>query len=264
MVTLEIEKPSEWSMGKKIGLIAIILLIIGPWLPYPHNYSYIQLTYFGLLRFIPFLSAVLIAFLLYFKFPIYYKKDVKYVRINHFILMIWGFWFFISYFNYALPYLTPGYGIWMIVAGYFMCILAGLFEWRHQAKIIPTVTPLDKVSKEPTGQQIIDSVSSIDQDKPLSKPRILEGEHKERLMVKPESTPIVPSVEPQAIEKVMREPTSDEEKILLRWTRHIDENNQTFEQCMKCGNYVFLSAKDTRDTIVFKCPDCGTSFSLKK
>ena len=135
MVTLEIEKPSEWSMGKKIGFIAIILLIIGPWLPYNYNYSYIHYSYFGLLRFIPFLSAVLIAFLLYFKFPIYFKKDTKYVRINHFILMIWGFWFLISYFNDALPYLTPGYGLWVIVAGYFMCILAGLFEWRHQTKI---------------------------------------------------------------------------------------------------------------------------------
>jgi hypothetical protein len=34
MVSLEIEKPSDWSIGKKLGVIAILLLLVGPFLPY--------------------------------------------------------------------------------------------------------------------------------------------------------------------------------------------------------------------------------------
>jgi predicted RNA-binding Zn-ribbon protein involved in translation (DUF1610 family) len=97
-----------------------------------------------------------------------------------------------------------------------------------------------------------------------TKPLVTAGVQKVEQKGESELIPPIPSPEPQIVEKVIREPTSEEEKTLLRWARHIDDYNQTYEQCMKCNNYVFMSAKDTRDSIVFECPDCGETFVLKK
>ena len=136
MVSLEFEKPSTWSIGKKLGIIAIILLFLAPFPPYrihdeiqgdevveSHVISYFGIESFGFMRFLPIISAILIAILLYLKLNLYTKKDTKYVKINNFILMIWGFWFFLTYLQQVFehthsgPYgdVYPGYGLWMMV-----------------------------------------------------------------------------------------------------------------------------------------------------
>jgi predicted RNA-binding Zn-ribbon protein involved in translation (DUF1610 family) len=84
------------------------------------------------------------------------------------------------------------------------------------------------------------------------------------LVEEPEPTPTAAPSVSDKVEMLTREPTSEEEKNLLRWARHINEDGQTFEQCMKCNNYVFIKAKDAGASIVFECPDCGEKFELKK
>jgi hypothetical protein len=62
----------------------------------------------------------------------------------------------------------------------------------------------------------------------------------------------------------VRELTSEEEKTLLRWSRHINQFNQTFEQCMNCDKYTFIRVSDEGDKWNFKCPECGQVYMLKK
>jgi uncharacterized C2H2 Zn-finger protein len=73
-----------------------------------------------------------------------------------------------------------------------------------------------------------------------------------------------PAPNPRNMKTSTRESTTQEEKILHRWARHINREGQTFEQCIRCNNYTFISSKDSGDSILFKCPDCGASFTLKK
>jgi hypothetical protein len=154
MVTIEFERPSKWSMGQMIGFIAIIFLIIGPFLPYLYNYPYIRYEFFGLLRFIPFISAVLIATLLYFRIPLFIKKNSNFIKINHFILIIWGFWFLLSHFVDTFPFTGPsqGYGFWMIICGYFLCMLSGYLEWRHPTMISPLATFVKEAKEKSTAK----------------------------------------------------------------------------------------------------------------
>ena len=86
MVSLEFEKPSTWSIGKKIGALAAVILLIG-----------------GLLSFsicFPILTIILIVVLFYMKFDIYLEKekDMTRIKINHFVLMAWSGLYFITYF----------------------------------------------------------------------------------------------------------------------------------------------------------------------
>jgi hypothetical protein len=283
MVSLEFEKPSTWSIGKKIGLIAVILLIVGPFLPY---YVYrifnggehiVEISYFDfdinrLWMFLPHISAILMAVLLYLKFDIYFGKGSKVVNIKPFILMAWGFWFFLTYLVDATELEDhAGYGLWMIVVGLFLCAVVGFLEWRYPSAVGAGV-PLGRLGKkkekevvaEVSAEPAPEIATTADIEKPIPEPVVKTEPSREERVVEPEPVPVAPTLEAKKIETVSREPTSEEEKALLRWAGHINEYNQTFEKCMKCDNYVFLRAKDTGDTIVFNCPDCGASFTLKK
>ncbi|MEE9151157.1 MAG: hypothetical protein V3U20_04900 [Thermoplasmata archaeon] len=291
MVSLEFEKPSTWSIGKKLGLIAILLLIVGPFMPYlVSEYTYgdfeelNSVTYFdydvwGLFMLLPLLSALLMVFLLYLKSKIYFEKDTTRVNIKPFILMIWGFWFFLTYVADAIrigqesTYFTlyAGYGLWMIALGFFLCAVVGFLEWRYPAVTGPGVPKVAlprkkepkavaEVASEPTPQV----AASVEVKKPIPVVKVEEEVPKAGPVVEPEPIPVTAPAKAKKIEAVSREPSTEEEKTLLRWARHIAEDGKTFEQCMKCEKYVFLKAKDTGDTIIFNCPECGESFTLKK
>ncbi|UCC39912.1 MAG: hypothetical protein JSV96_00145 [Candidatus Aminicenantes bacterium] len=283
MVSLEFEKPSTWSIGKKIGLIAVILLIVGPFLPYYVYNIYnggehaVELSYFDfdinrLWMFLPHISAILMAVLLYLKFDICIKKGSKIVNIKPFILMAWGFWFFLTYLVDATRLEDhAGYGLWMIVVGLFLCAVVGFLEWRYPSAVGAGV-PLGRLGKkkekevvaEVSAEPAPEIATTADIKKPVPELVVESEPSKEEPAVEPEPIPVSAPAKAEKIEAVGREPTSEEEKTLLRWARHIAEDGKTFEQCMKCEKYVFLSAKDSGDTIVFKCPECGESFTLNK
>lgn len=287
MVSWELERPSEWSIGKIIAPIAILLLIVGPFLPYlivqirgvgldiTDDRSYFDFDNSGFWMLIPLISAILIIILLYFKFDIYFEKDDKRVKINSFILMLWGFLFFLMYLSDAvlirssvdyggvsISYL-PGIGLGMIIAGYILCSIVGYLEWVYSSPRglkLPMVSLGKKkqpeVAVEVKAEQKAAVVPSIE-----SEPEVKVEALKVEPIEEPGPVPVTPT---KKIEAVGREPTNEEEKELLKWVSHINEYGQTFEKCMKCKNYVFIRAKDTGDTILFNCPDCGASFKLKK
>jgi hypothetical protein len=277
MVNVQFEKPSNWSKGQIIGFVAVILLILGPFLPYFRGrpYSYIDIEYFGLLRFIPFLSAILIVILLFLGFPMYAKRDWEYIRINHFVLILWGGWFLFTYILNLFPLfgLNQGIGILMIIGGFLMCTISGFIEWRYPSKR-GTVEPIVEMKHEIPSTQPVAVASSPQQtsrtDKPVqhiqsaSRPLVVKTAQKRDTVVEPAQVRVLSTAKPRTIKAPTREPVSDEEKILLRWARHIDKNNQTYEMCIKCQNYVFIKAEDMGDAIIFSCPDCNEIYKLKK
>lgn len=265
MVSLEFEKPATWSIGKKVAAVAIIFLVIGAFLS------------FSLCS--PILTVALVVFLLYLHFDIYLeKRDETRIKINHFILILWGvFYLFISlsstflmfWISQQFMYLPITWLVgWVLLdLGFLLCIIAGILEWRYPGKAgLPVkagkkkgeeVAPDVYLTQVPKGKTQVKVVEEI-------KPKIKEEMPKIEPKLKPSPVPLTHSAEPKQKEIPEREPTSEEEKVLQRWARHINESGETFEQCIKCQNYVFVKTKDTGETIVFICPDCGTSFTLKK
>ncbi len=295
MVSLEIEKPSTWNMARKMGIIAVIFLIVGPFLPYViseyrfgdqvtggHDFTYFNFEWAGLFMLLPIISAFLIVFLLYFKFDIYIEKDTSRKNIKPFILMAWGFWFFLTYlaeairigeeqesFGYTFSQFA-GYGSWMIVLGFLLGGLAGFLEWRYPTMTGPAIAIPKRAKAEPAAQPAPEAaapqpatqeVTPVEAIEPTPEPAAAPAAPKPA--AEPEPAPAAPATTGK-MEVITREPASDEEKALIRWARHINVDGQTFEQCLKCKNYVFISAKDAGDAITFKCPDCGGSFTLKK
>lgn len=268
MVTLEFEKPSEWSIGKKIAAIAMIFLIIGAFLS------------FSLC--LPIISIVLIVFLLYLKFDIYLeKKDEARIKINHFILILWGAWFLVSNllllmlllsFNIFIEILPMTFliGIGMTVVGFLLCVLAGLLEWRYPSKAgqeVQKVSPFMGTKEKPK-VEVASAPATVIAAQPESQKRIpVTSLREEPIKVVTEKTKPITTEAPSLSDKVeipTREMTSEEYKNLLRWVNHIDKNGQAFEQCMKCQNYVFMKVTRTPDAVVFTCPECNEAFLYKK
>jgi deoxyadenosine/deoxycytidine kinase len=52
-----------------------------------------------------------------------------------------------------------------------------------------------------------------------------------------------------------------EEKI-SQWLNNINEDNQTFQQCLNCGRYVFLDVVRLDEKIKFICPNCDERFVI--
>lgn len=286
MVLIEFERPSTWSIGQKIGVIAIILLLVGPFLPYwareyrigdvesSDDVAYSSFGTFGLFILIPILSAILIAIVLYFKLNISIEKDGERIRINHFILMVLGFWFFLIYLVDALRIMDlrifsigyilyyAGYGLWMIVIGYLLCAIAGFIEWRNTSKKGESVSKISLSNEKVPGVTEVGAkpspVTGVAPN-PITNTNVI----KVGSVPNPSPNPGNPH-DPGMMETFKRGPATEEEKTLIRWARHINRDGQTFEQCIKCNNYTFISAKDSGDFLLFKCPDCGASFKLKK
>jgi hypothetical protein len=267
MVTLEFEKPSEWSIGKKIAVIAIIFLIIGAFLS------------FSLC--LPVISIALIVFLLYLKFDIYLeKKDETRIKINHFILILWGGWFLVNnlFYLFFLWTLTRYFeffpaiylvGVGLTIIGFLLCLLVGLLEWRYPKGGRPRIpkTPPVITDEKPTVEVAPQPATKVVTQSESQKRIPVTTLRKEPITVvseKPEPTTTEAQSEPEKVEIPTREITPDEYKHLLRWINHIDKNGQAFEQCMKCQNYVFMKATKTPDAIVFTCPECNEVFLYKK
>ena len=283
MVSLEFEKPSSWSMGKKLGILAVIMLLIGPFLPYvtweysmgeekiTDSYSYFNFEVVGFWMFIPIISAVLVLFLLYFKANIYLEQNSRRMNIKPFILMLWGFWFFLCYLLDALRMggdffgssTYAGFGLWIMVIGFFLTAFVGFLEWRFPAMAGPQISIGKPKGAKAAPEKAPETVAAVEPEVAAVEPVAKKEPQKISDRVKPEPSPVTP-VETKTIEAVEREPTSDEEKTLMRWARHINEEGKTFEQCMKCKNYVFIESQDKGKSIAFNCPDCGASFALKK
>jgi predicted RNA-binding Zn-ribbon protein involved in translation (DUF1610 family) len=302
MVSLEYKKSSEWSIGKIIAPIAIGLLITGPFFPYlivqikgvgldiSDERTYFDFDNSGLWMLLPLLSAILIIILLYLKIDIYYEKNGKRIKINSIILMLWGFLFFLMYLSDAvlirssidyggisISYL-PGFGLGMIIVGYILCSIVGYLEWVYST---PGGLRLPIIGLGKKKQSALASEVKLEQEAEVNasiepEPSIKVEAQKEVPVAiieekysfksgesKPEPIPLKP-IKAEKNEKVIREPTTEEEKMLLKWASHINEYGQTFEKCTKCKNYVFMRVKDKGDIIVFNCPDCGASFILKK
>ncbi|UCC39913.1 MAG: hypothetical protein JSV96_00150 [Candidatus Aminicenantes bacterium] len=217
---------------------------------------------------IPIFSALLIVLLLYLNFNIYFEKDEERLKINHFILMMWSFCFVIIYIADAIravDYSTgnytayPGIGLYMIILGYLFCFIAGILEWLHPSMVGPRL--LFKENKVKTASPAIKSNPSHGVAPSFS---IQEREKVKVNTTNPESIRNNPSNNTKWMEGVNREPISEEEKILIRWSRDISKDGRIYERCLRCGNYVFLTAEDKGESIVFKCPGCGTSFNLSR
>lgn len=292
---MELGKPSSWSIGKVFGLLAVVLLLLGPFLPY-HTWEnrstgeldsipYIHGVFIDELSFIPFLSVIFIAILLFPEFPFHFEKNTRYGKINHFFLIIWGGSFFVYYIIQDLQFSAsnsewfgyPGYGYWIIIMGFICCGLAGFFE-----RVYPTLTIYSFLHGIPTkkGTELkhepspeIPPQNRIEVDHPLPQnkienaqplPQIKEKEIPFKARETSEPAPEVSKVEPREVEPPENELTVEEIRNLRRWSKHIDEHNQAYEQCMKCQNYVFMKAKETQGAFNFTCPECNTSFTLSK
>jgi hypothetical protein len=269
MVSLEFEKPSQWTIGKKLGVLAIFCLLIGAFL------SYSICT--------PILTIFMLIFLFYMKFDIYLEKgDETRVKINHFILIIWSAWYLLFHLIYIISFLRimeefgddvfriPTsflIGAGLASTGFVLCIISGILEWKFPSKEgkkigLPKRKEKEVVVEGPP-EPTPEVVSNVEPKKIPVVPAVKSGAPREEPIVEPKPAPVTTAAS-QKTEPVAQEPTSEEEKALRRWARHINRYNQTFELCLKCNNYTFINAKDTGDSILFKCPECEVSFTLKK
>jgi hypothetical protein len=278
MVLWEFEKPSTWSMGKRIGFFGIVLLIIGPFLPYivlvdafGHEEIIIFLDYEWnrLWMFLPHLSAILFICLFYVKFELYLVKDQEQIAIKPLIVMMWGSLLFLTYLvdAYRLGSIT-GSGFWLIILGFFLCVIAGFLEWRNPSAKGPQilfrgnkVSKASSIHKMDPPPQIATSVESKNTNPTISR----EGSEKIILTREDygQTRDTLPTIEKKK-NVINRDLKTEEEKTLSRWWRHISKDGRTYEQCLKCGKYVFISAVDEGKTIGFRCPECGASYTLKK
>jgi predicted RNA-binding Zn-ribbon protein involved in translation (DUF1610 family) len=230
--------------------------------------------------FIPLISAILTAIILYIKFDLILEQGGNRKKIDHFVLMMWGGWFFITYLAGAIQFYEynedewgtfttyAGIGHWMIIGGLFLMALIGFLEWKYAGaagvgmhKISLPKKKEKEVIEEVTAEPEPQISTPIAPQEPIQERKIPMTRKVEQRI---EPQPQIASAEPQKIAAITREPTSEEEKTLERWSRHINQDGQTFEQCIKCNNYVFIIAKDTGAAITFECPDCGETFMLKK
>ncbi|UCG70552.1 MAG: hypothetical protein JSV09_05920 [Thermoplasmata archaeon] len=278
MVSWEFEKPSEWSIGKKIGFIGIIFLIIGPFLPYlvlEDALGRVEIVIFlnyewnRLWMFLPHLSAILFIFLLFVKFEIYLEKDQERYNIKPIIVMIWGSWLFLTYLvdAYRLGNLT-GSGFWIIIIGSFLCGIAGYMEWRNPSVRGPQIlfgrNKIIGTSIESKTNPLPKTVTSVEPKKLMSTTSTTGNE---KAIIRSGGSRQFEDMTPTAVKGDMvidRELKTEEEKTLSRWLRHIQKDGRTYERCLKCGNYVFIAVEDKGKTITFKCPDCEAMFNLKK
>jgi hypothetical protein len=275
MVILKFEKPSTWSFGQKAGALAVILLFLGPFLPFwrreylngeTASVVYADITTFGLLFLLPIVSALLIILLLFLKFNLYIIDEIEHKKINHFILMSWGFVFFLIYIadvirvvRYSTSYYSQlaGIGLWFIVLGFLLCIFAGFLEWQKPYMIGPQILIKRKAIANA-------AVSDAGYDR--SSPETLLVTDNMLMSSPVEVSPTVnnPFYKGEGSTIIEHRPNNDEETILLRWLEHKGNNGKTFEQCLKCKNYSIIYTKDTGASTDFTCSECGETFHLKK
>lgn len=286
MVYLKFKKYSTWYFGHKIGALAVVFLVIGPFLPYwgreylsgrTDSVNYADYLTFGLLFLIPLFSALIIFLLLFLNFNIYIDEDSEHKKINHHILMIWGIMFFliyvadvvrVAYYSTVFFSQFAGFGLWFIVMGFFFCALAGFLQWQKPLMMGPQFLLGRKRAPDAAISVTNDSESvqkvHVYEDKPPLYPWENSNNAVKTLNInKGITSQINPDKTANLVTK-QRKIQSTEEKTLLQWLEHASDNGRTFEQCLKCRNYSFINAKDTGASITFECTDCGETFLLRK
>ena len=292
MVSKETEKSFTWSIGKIIGLVAVLLLFASPFLPYRiHDdirdgvfirslvTTYIEAEIYGGMRFLPIISAILIGVLFFSNLKIYTVSKSEYIKINHFILILWGGWFFLTYLEQVIEHthsgdygdVYPGIGLWMMLAGSFLCMSAGFLEWRFPTttasgvpKMILKRKPKPEVVAEVAAEPAIVPHTPVEAEKMPSMPRVEKERQITEQVVKSDPDKVTDIVASKPVEAISREPETEEEKMLLRWAKHINPDGKVFEQCVKCNKFGFLNTRDSDTSIIFECTQCGESFILNK
>jgi hypothetical protein len=269
MNSIEFAKPENWSIGKRTGFLSIMLLIFGPMILFfmgsiIRSYS----------LFVAVVTIVLLITLLYTNTNIFLERGGTQRKINHFIIMVWGAWQFYSYFGLVAYYMTYPYthfpytlitGLWLTVIGFLLCMIAGIMEWRYPNAMGPRILfgrksdePAEKVyKKEVRTPSIIPSnpvpaVAGNPGPKPVS---VVTGNPG------PKSTSVITG-NPYSTKVSVEKPTNEDEKILMRWARHIGADGQAYEQCIGCKKYTFIKAQKSGNTVVFTCPECNTHYKL--
>jgi hypothetical protein len=265
MSSFEFERPETWSIGKRTGFLSIVLLIIGPVILVSIDSIFKSYSVF-----ISVLTIGLIVFLLYMNYNIFLEKDSTRTRINHHILILWGAWQFISYFrlaDYYMTYPSPHIpytmitGLWLTAIGFLMCAIAGIMEWRYPLAMGPQILFRDRsgtIREEP-------AKSNPTPDTLSAQPQL----HRKSVVGNPgPKAAAVPAGNPnstnQIIDVLSREPKNKDEIILQRWARHIGADGKAYEQCIRCRKYGFITARESQGDMLFSCPSCGSSFTLKK
>jgi hypothetical protein len=263
MTPIEFEKPENWSFGKRTGFLSIILLIIGP----------LILFFLGsIIRsysvFVAFITIILMVSLLYTNTNIFLERGGLQRKINHFILIVWGGWQSFSYLELVAYYMSYEYnhfpytlitGLLLTVMGFLLCMVAGFIEWIYPDALGPQVLfrkkaggSADKVHgpevRTKPAQSPNPNVNAAGNPGTRPAPAVRGNPHPEE---PPRNTP-----EPRL--------SGEEEKTLQRWARHIGSDGRAYEQCIRCGQYGFITTREGAGVMTFSCPSCNSTFTLKK
>lgn len=265
MNSIEFEKPENWSIGQRTGFLSILLLVLGPMILF-----FLDSIFKSYSLFVAVVTIILMVSLLYTKTNIFLERGGIRRRINPFILLVWGAWQFYSYFGLVAYYMTYPFGhvpytlitgLWLTAIGFLLCMITGIMEWKCPLVMGPRVlfgrksvgmVPAEKGYKPEVRTKPVQppvrgvTVTGIPGPKPAVKVTANPGN--------PHSATNISEIKP----------TSKDEKILLRWARHIGADGQAYEQCMKCGKYGFITARESEGNMLFSCPSCETVFKLKK
>jgi hypothetical protein len=284
MVHLKFKKFSTWHFGHKIGALAVVFLVLGPFLPYwgrdylngrTDSVIYADFHTFGLLFLIPLFSALLIFLLLFLNLNIYIDGNPGHKKINFHILMVWGTIFFLiyivdamrtNYYSTATYAQFAGFGLWFIVMGFLCCTMAGIIQWRNPEFVGPQILSGIRTKKATVSADsdapAVQTVHILD-DEPSQYPWENSKKAEISLDIYNKNSLNNPDKTVKSATK-KRKTQSNEEKTLLRWMEHASGNGKTFEQCLKCNNYGFITTKDVGPSIEFNCQDCGATFELVK
>jgi hypothetical protein len=288
MVNLEFHKPSTWSKGQKIGIVGVIALIIGPFLPYSttevefgneifiDSYSYLNFEFWGLFMFLPFLCALMFVILLYLRIDIYVEKGSSRRNLKPILTMLLGFWFFLTYIADAIRFTEdlgfaqsyPGAGSMLIIAGFFLSGFAGFLEWRRPTTVVSDAPSQKEMKREEIApvapQPTVEKVPPVTPQEP-PREQIVKEEPKGPVPIYPASSSAPKSyVEDYRIQSKLEKPVSKDQKTLLSWAKRLDRHKDIYEKCINCEKYGFIEVVDTGLSLVFTCPNCNERFKLKK
>jgi hypothetical protein len=203
-------------------------------------------------------------------------NDSKGVDLKPILTMLIGFWFFLVYLADAIRFTRdagftrfyPGVGIMLIIAGYFLCGLAGFLIWRSPKKMDQYVPPLKSKEREEkteiSPKPAVEKVEVVSPKEPPKEEIIKEEPVKQEPIYPTPSSTLRSYMEEYRIQSKSHQPISKEQKILLNWAKRLDRHKDIYEKCMRCDKYGFIEVKDTGLSLTFTCPNCNEVFTLKK
>jgi hypothetical protein len=204
------------------------------------------------------------------------QNNSKVTNIKPLLTMAIGFWFFLVHIadaarftrDYGYSRMYPGVGIMLIIAGYFLCGLAGFIEWRRPSTIVRDTPPQKEIEREIQApiapQSTAEKVAPVTPKEPPKEHIVKEEPAKPKPLYPSPSTSSRSYVEEYRIQSKSHQPISKEQKILFNWAKRLDRHKDIYEKCLKCDKYGFIEVADTGSSLVFTCPNCNERFTLKK